>query len=300
MSIRLLRTLVAVSDNKTFSAAADAVHITHAAVSQQMRTLEAELQVSLFDRSKRTPELTPLGRAIVEKARKLVQDYDNLVPSVLGDEGFAGEISLGVVPTTLTGLAPASMAILKSSYPKLRVRIHPGLTSPLLADIDRGLLDAAVVTKPMVLPSGMSFRPIATEVLELIVAPDVTETNPHKLLQLNPFIRFNRDAVVGTQIETWLQDQGLRVRETMELQSLEAIASMVFANLGVSIVPTPCVRAHDMVAVKRIALGPNPPARVLGLAFRKENPRSRVIGEIHRACRAAVAGLDRMPPGEAQ
>ena len=146
MSIRLLKTLVAVADHKTFSAAADAVFITHAAVSQQMRTLEADLGISLFDRSRRTPELTPLGRAVVARARKLVEDYDTLVPSVLGDDGFSGEIVLGAVPTTLTGLTPLSMSILRAKYTDLRVRIHPALTGGLLAGLDRGTVDVGLLS----------------------------------------------------------------------------------------------------------------------------------------------------------
>ena len=289
MSIRLLKTLIAVADHKTFSSAADAVFITHAAVSQQMRTLETDLGIALFDRSRRTPELTPLGLAIVARARVLVHDYDTLVPSVLGDDGFSGEIVLGAVPTTLTGLAPLAMTILRAKYADLRVRIHPALTQALVSGLDRRTLDVALITKPVFMPAGMAFLHIAEEPLHLITAPEVETTDPAKILKNNPFIRFNRDAVVGTLIETWLQHHSIRVSETMELENLEAISSMVHANLGVSIVPTSCVVNRYALPLKRIPLGPQAPSRVLGLAYRKEHPKLGVITEIHNALLSAVA-----------
>ena len=288
MSIRLLKTLVAVADHKTFSAAADAVFITHAAVSQQMRTLEADLGISLFDRSHRTPELTPLGRAVVARARKLVFDYDNLVPSVLGDDGLTGEVSLGAVPTTLIGLAPLGMSILRAKFPDLRVRIRPALTSALLSGIDRSNFDVAIITKPVLMPPGMAFLPIADEPLHLITSQQLTETDPIRILETHPFIRFNRDAVVGTVIETWLQESGIRVTEAMELENLEAISSMVHADLGVSIVPRSCVRTPYALPLRHLPLGPDAPSRVLGLAYSKEHPKLRMIEEIHAALLSAV------------
>ncbi|SHH02124.1 LysR family transcriptional regulator [Marivita hallyeonensis] len=289
MSIRLLKTLVAVADHKTFSAAADAVFITHAAVSQQMRTLETELGIALFDRSRRTPELTPLGRAVVARARKLVDDYDTLVPSVLGDDGFSGEIVLGAVPTTLTGLAPLGMRILRAKYADLHVRIHPALTSALMSSLDRGTLDVALISKPVLLPPGMSYLRVAEEPLHLITAEEIDVSDPIKVLETNPFIRFNRDAVVGTQIETWLQENNVRVSETMELENLEAISSMVHANLGVSIVPTPCVVTKYAIPIRRLPLGQNAPSRELVLLYHKEHPKIRVIEEVHKALLNAIA-----------
>lgn len=289
MSIRLLKTLIAVADHKTFGAAADAVFITHSAVSQQMRTLEIDLGIALFDRSRRTPELSPLGRAVLARARQIVRDYDNLVPAVLGDEGFSGEFALGAVPTTLTGLAPLAKSILRAKYGSLRLSIHPGLTSALLSDIDRGNLDAALVTKPIILPIGMNFLPVAEEPLHLITALDIAESDPIQILLTVPFVRFNRDAVVGILIETWLQNNRIRVSETMELESLEAISSMVHANLGVSIVPTSCVAKQYAVPLRRLSLGSDAPSRILGLAYRKENPKIRVVEEIHKAFLSAAA-----------
>ena len=288
MSIRLLKTLIAVADHKTFGAAADAVFITHAAVSQQMRALEEDLGLVLFDRTRRTPELSPVGRSVVARARKIVQDYDNLVPSVLGDEGFQGELALGAVPTTLTGLTPMAMSVLRSKHEGLRLRIYPALTSALLNGIDRGHLDVALVSKPVMLPVGMRFLDIAQERLHLVTSVEIAETDAIQILKKHPFIRFNRDAVVGTLIETWLQNAGARVTETMELENLEAISSMVHANLGVSIVPAPCVANPSALPLRWLPLGEDAPSRVLGLAFAKENPKIRVIEEIQKAFLHAV------------
>ncbi|MEP1519910.1 LysR family transcriptional regulator [Ascidiaceihabitans sp.] len=280
MTIRLLRTLIAIADTRTFTAAAGVVHVTHAAVSQQMQTLEADLGVALFNRSTRTPELTPVAHQIVAKARKLVADYDNLVPSVLGDGGLNGLVTLGVLRTTLTGLTPQAMAILKTNFPDVGLRIRPGLTGTLLADVARGDLDAAIVTKPHLMPDGIQFRDLTEEPMELIAAMEEQGDDPIALLKTRPFIRFNRNAVVGTLIDNWILSKGLRVTETMELDSPEAISSMVRANLGVSIVPSLAVKPLESVPVKRLALGQDAPTRILGLAYRKDQLKIRLLDEL--------------------
>jgi len=288
VTIRLLRTLVAVADNRTFSAAAKAVHVTHAAVSQQMQNLEADLGIALFDRKTRTPALTPVALQIVEKARSIIAEYDNLVPSVLGDGGFSGVITIGALRTTLTGLTPQAMATLKARYPELGLHIRPGLTGDLVSDIERGALDAAIVTKPMLMPTGVTFRVLTEEPMHLIAAIEEPQDDPIELLSSRPFIRFDRNAVVGTLIDNWILSKRIRVSETMELDSPEAIASMVHANLGVSIVPAPAVRPLDGVAVKHISLGADAPRRTLGLMHKDNHHKMRAIDEVFDALISAI------------
>ena len=296
MSIRNLRTLVAIADHGSFGAAGQAVHVTHAAVSQQMKALEAELGIALFDRQSRPPCLTPVGKRLVARARTLIEDYDRLVPSVLEDDGLTGTLRLGALRTTLTGLAPQAFARLQARYPSLSLRIHPGLTQSLLIELERDALDVALVTKPYLLPSSLAFREITQEPLQLIVSAQETTQDPISLIKSRPYIRFNRNAVVGSLIENWLNARGLRVHETMELDSLEAIESMVVAGLGVSIVPRASFTAQANSAtqanVAYLGLGADAPVRVLGLAYRKDQLKSHAVDEVFAAFQAVLEEVE--------
>lgn len=296
MSIRLLKTLVAISEHKTFGAAADAIFITHAAVSQQMKTLEDTLQIKIFDRSARTPELTPLGLQLVEKAKKLIADYENLVPSLIGDDIFNGDLLLGVVPTSVIGLAPKTISVLRKSYPNLRIKIFPNLTNTLMVELSRNTLDAAILSQTHLPPKDIVFEPFATELLELITSTKNTQTNAAEILKTNPYIRFNREAVVGTMIESWLQSKNIAVNEVMELNSLEAISSMVSSELGVSIVPKLCVPGPYDIPLRSISLGDPNLSRTIGLAYKPSNPKLRAIKEVYNALRFAVDSADADQP----
>jgi transcriptional regulator, LysR family len=288
MSIRMLRTLIAVSEHGTFSAAAESVFLTHAAVSQQMQKLEEDFGIRLFDRSRRSPELTPLGQAFVSRARDVVAAYDGLALAVTGEGSVEGTIRLGAVPTTLIGLIPLAVTLLKRDFPALSVTIVPGLTTNLLQQVERGSLDAAVLTRPHVVPRRMVWNHVADEPLELLASHDTASDDPLELLATQPFIRFSRQAVVGGLIEAWLQQRRIEVRESMELESLETISSMVLANLGVSIAPRPCVDHINPLPLKHIPLDAGGLRRQLGLSSRADNARPRVLRILHEKLVQAV------------
>ena len=277
MSIRRLKTLIAVAEKGTFAAAATATFVSHAAVSQQMKTLEDELGVAIFDRSRRSPVLNQHGRNLVAKARDVVHGYNNMVSSVHDDDRVVGELMFGAVSTCMTSLVPRVVGMLKRRYPRLHVRVVPGLSADLQIQVERGYLDAAVLSEPPFLPGGLSWRAFAEEPLILLASLEEESDDPEWLLESRPFIRFNRRAWLGRQIDEWLQANKLNVREGMELDTLESISSMVFYQLGVSIVPRRCVPSARPLPLKRIPLGASARPRILGVMSRKDGSKSQLL-----------------------
>ena len=277
MSIRRLKTLIAVAEKGTFAAAATATFVSHAAVSQQMKTLEDELGVAIFDRSRRSPVLNQHGRNLVAKARDVVHGYNNMVSSVHDDDRVVGELMFGAVSTCMTSLVPRVVGMLKQRYPRLHVRVVPGLSADLQIQVERGYLDAAVLSEPPFLPGGLSWRAFAEEPLILLASLEEESDDPEWLLESRPFIRFNRRAWLGRQIDEWLQANKLSVREGMELDTLESISSMVFYQLGVSIVPRRCVPSARPLPLKRIPLGASARPRILGVMSRKDGPKFQLL-----------------------
>ena len=289
MSIRALRTLISVHRHGSFRAAAEAEHLTPAAVSQQMRNLETAWDLALFERARRTPKLTEVGLALVAEASAVVGSYDALADKVRSRGDISGELTLGAVPTTLTGLMPLALSQLKVLHPGLQIRIVPGLSHQLLLQLDRGQIHAAVISRPEILPPSLTFSKIAEEELVLLVAAGTQPRPPKDLLRAEPFIRLNRDAVVGRQIEAWLQSNDIVVDDAMELEGLDAISSMVAAGIGISIVPKRCIIEGEHLPLKTVSLGPNAPKRTLGLVQRVDSAKTHNIGAAQTALRKAVA-----------
>src|SRR5690606_27528131 len=120
-SIRFLRTFLAVAQHGTFSEAAEQVALTQAAVSFQMRALEAELGRELFDRGGRLAILNAAGRELVPEIKRLLDLYDHLkAPRNVPGE-LAGSVSVGAIVSCMGTLSKV-VSQLKRDHPALDVR----------------------------------------------------------------------------------------------------------------------------------------------------------------------------------
>jgi len=277
MGVRRFKTLVAIAELGTFAKAADAVYLTPAAVSQQMKALESELGMSLFDRTKRPPVLNPAGHALIPKALILIKNYEELKPTLEGELATLENLTVGTVPTTTTGIMPRAIKALQDDHDNLHIRIYPGLSDDLYAQIDRGFLDAAVMTEPPTIYDHLIWRPFTEEPFVVFTSKEISSKDPKEILRTQPFIRYARKAWVGSVIDKWLVDNNIHVRETMELDTLEAIAAMVMNNLGVSVVPMNCCPRPEHKHLNEISLDDPSFKRVLGVLYRRDTSKHIVI-----------------------
>ncbi|MGB0852350.1 MAG: LysR substrate-binding domain-containing protein [Pikeienuella sp.] len=237
MNIRHLRTLLAAVEDGSFAAAGEAVGVSHSAVSLQIKALEEELGVSLFDRTKRPPAPTTRGRALAEHARKTLVLFD-AARAVATGELVSGKLRVGAVPTTLSSILPPALSALRRKHPELRIEVQSGTSANLAARLQQGELNVAVCTWPEREPAPeLDWRHVATEPFVVIAPADAKGETDAELLAGHPFIWFNRKTWAGRGIEIELNRRAINVRADMEIDSLDAIASMVLAGLGVSIIP---------------------------------------------------------------
>jgi DNA-binding transcriptional LysR family regulator len=292
MSLRALKTLVAIAESGSFAAAARTLNLSQSAISTQMRGLEDELKVALFDRRKRPPVLNEAGKALVTKARELIDSYEDLQSSVAAKGAIEGRIRLGAVGTTLTGILPVVLTVIRERYPSLHIEIVSGFSEELVQQIESRALDAAIVSDYEGKRQDLSWRPFLTEPLVMIAPPDASESNPKRLAQAYPFIRYSPTAPVGRIIERALRRANLKVHESMQLDWLEAIEAMVHHGHGIALVPERRFPHEPLFAVKRIALGPERFQRTLGIVEPVASPKRRLTDVLFAELTALLAGTN--------
>lgn len=263
MSIRDLKTFLAIAETGSFAAAARAIYRTQSAVTAQIQALEERLGTALFDRTTRPPSLTAAGHAFVKRAASVVAEYELLFAGE--DETLRGHLRLGVVPSVITGLVPRALAMLRARHPALRVEVSMGLSAELVNRVRRGTLDVALISDPLEPRLGLRWSPFLREPMMLIAPIEAPTLGAQQLLATFPFIRYTMQAWVGQLIERLLRQKRLVVNETMMLDTLEAIIAMVHAGLGVSIVPMRLVEPPGSLPVRYVTLPGAVVHRTLGL-----------------------------------
>lgn len=263
MNIRQMRSLVAVVDAGSFAAAGDEVGLSHSAISLQIKNMETELGVSLFDRTQRPSVATAQGRALAEHARKTVAMFDATAHVAKGDV-VRGRLSVGAVPTILASFLPAALRQLRALHPYLNIEVRSGGSAEMADHLIKGRLDVVVCTKPAQPVHGLDWHTIAEEPFAVIAPSDSIGKNDKELLASMPFIWFNRKTWAGGAIENQLNARGIKVHAAMEIDSLDAIGSMVREGLGVSIVPVSNGSRPEWEGLRAVPFGDPPFVREVG------------------------------------
>lgn len=272
-NIQNIKTFLAIAETGSFVSAARAVYRTQSAVTMQIKALEDSLGMELFDRSRRPPILNDAGRAFAEKARDVVHAFERLFEEA-GDQTIGGHLRLGVVPSAITGLIPRALVALRSKYPELHIELTMGLSAELVKQLRQGALDAAVISELLESRSGLQWWPFVREPLVLIAPIDAPDLPAEQVISAYPFIRYTRAAWVGELIDRFIKRRQLQINETMMLDTLEAITTMVHYGLGVSIVPMRITGSAIELPVRRVAFEGASVQRVVGLVQATGHPKA--------------------------
>jgi len=149
MTVTQLRYVVAVDDHRSFSRAAERCLVTQPSLSTQVKKLEAELGVDIFDRSTTPVRPTDAGRRIIRQARVVLGEVGRLKELVHGESGVVGELHVGVLPTVAPCLLARFMTDLTTRYPGLRLRVAELRTDGIVESLQKGQLDAGLLATPV-------------------------------------------------------------------------------------------------------------------------------------------------------
>lgn len=150
MTITQLKYVLAVAEYQNFTKAAEKTFVTQPTLSMQIQKLEDELNIQIFDRSKKPIELTDIGHKIVSQAKNIVNEANRMTDIVDQQKGFiGGEFRLGVIPTVMPTLLPMFLKNFINKYPKVKLKIEELNTETIIERLEDGHLDAAIAATPL-------------------------------------------------------------------------------------------------------------------------------------------------------
>lgn len=280
MDTRQLRTLLAIESHGTFAMAADLVGLTPSAVSQQIRALEDELRITIFDRSSRPPKLTPQGMQVLEMARDILRRAEDTAASLRGDR-IAGTLMLGSVRSSALNLLPRAIVQMRQRYPELKSSLRVSLSSTLIADVAAGRLDAAIVAEHTGVPNALRWSPFLREPLWLIAPEGTPPGDALSLLRTQPYIRFRSAVPLANLIDTEISRLGVVTNDVAEIDTIGSIVTCVRQRLGVSIVPHVALQEPEDLRLTRLPFGEPQLTRRIGIVERTISPRGEIIARLH-------------------
>jgi LysR family hydrogen peroxide-inducible transcriptional activator len=302
MNLRDLRYLVALADHKHFGRAAAACFVSQPTLSTQIRKLEEELGVSLVERAPRRVMLTPVGRDIAERARRVVAEVTQMGEVARrSQDPEAGSVRLGLFPTLAPYLLPHVLPGIRARFPRLELLLVEEKTDALLARLREGRLDAAILALPLH-DESLHVEALFQEPFVLAVPQShvfARRTRPLALHELD------HEHLLLLEEGHCLRDQALDVcrlaganeRDGFRATSLETLRQMVAAGIGVTLLPMLAVQppVPPSPDVHLLPFAGKPPSREIAMVWRRSSAMGDFLEQLATQFQALPDELLRVP-----
>jgi len=290
LNLDQLRTLIAIVDLGTFSAAARALHLAQPTVSLHISELESRLGAPLVMRGNRRVTPTAAGAALVERGRKLLRDTDDAVEAVKRQaEGRTGRVRLGTSTGVVVDLLPQVLEALGARHAGIDVEVSILGSYEAMARLAAGTLDIGLVAIPQPPQRDIAVTPWCDQAMMAFVPQrwKAPKRVTPAWLAAQPLIFNDATTHMYRLSMEWFAAAGFAPRARIELNYDAAIRSLVAAGYGAALLPLQ--ETTDTALNERMQILPITPrlTRRLGIAHRR--PR---WDQVSVARREAVAALD--------
>jgi LysR family hydrogen peroxide-inducible transcriptional activator len=264
MELRHLDALLAIAEEGSFTAAADALHTVQSNVSDMVRQLETELGAALLVRSRRGAEPTEFGVVVLDRARRIRSEMEALRQDISMLRGLeAGRATLGIVGTISRWLAPSVVAALEERAAGVHVVIHEAASERLAAEVAEREIAQAVVTEPIV-DSRLLVEHLLEEDLVALVPRTLDLGEKPVVFDVLAAHRMILPPVgnpLRAEIDQAARAAGVELRVPVEVEGVRLIADLVAAGAGITITPATAAPT-DSPMLRTYAIADMPPRRL--------------------------------------
>ncbi len=248
MDIKQLRAFQAVARTLHFHRAAHALHYAPSSISVQIRTLEDDLGVPLFERLGRRVALTEAGERLLPYAVKLVELLEEARAEVAGASEARGTLTLRVPESLLTHRLPLAIRRFGQRFPLVTLRCVTCAHESLADDLRKGVTDLAFLLAEGINAADLRVEALGEEELRPIVGPGHRLANRDSIapedLEGEPLLLTQVDCSYRRVLERLLDEAGVRTGPRLELNSVAALKRCVALGTGVSVAPLAAVSAE--------------------------------------------------------
>ncbi|HHX35081.1 MAG TPA: HTH-type transcriptional activator IlvY [Gammaproteobacteria bacterium] len=285
MNIKLIKQFIALADTLHFGRASNDCHISISALSRNIRHLEDELGVTLFNRDNRSVMLTQAGKKFLKYARDTNNQW-NVIRHQLTDDSdqLSGEISLYCSVTASYSFLYELLRRCRLAYPAIEIKLRTGDPEHAIAHVLDNKEDISIAARPLNLSHGLAFKPIASSPLLFIAPiepqlPNVPNSTPISALEWSstPMI-LSEKGVSRTLVDDWFRQQDIAPRIYAQVTGNEAIVSMVSLGFGIGVVPKIVLDNSPLIdRIRVLAVTPELEPYDIGLFALKRNLNNPLI-----------------------
>lgn len=297
MTITQLNYVLAIAEHKNFTKAAEKCFVTQPTLSTQIQKLEDELDILIFDRSKKPIELTAIGQKIVHQARSIVNESDRIQDIVDQQKGFiGGEFKLGIIPTVMPTLLPMFLKAFIKKYPKVKLKIEEHTTEEIIHRIHEGHLDAGIAATPLE-NENIKERVLYYEPFVGYIPSDhriankktleVTDLDIDDMLLLEDGHCF-RDGVINLckTFKNHIDDNF-----QLESGSIETLIKLSNEGLGMTLIPyLHTMDLNDNLKLNLRHFNEPSPAREVSIIYPKSELKMQIIDAMHTVISGIIRG----------